>query len=354
MSTYSSSSDSTRAKTERLERLSDAEGRFSMLAVDQRQSLRGMIAEQQKRSREAVPAEALTLVKRVVAETIAPLSSAILLDPVYGFPTALKRVPSYGGVLVSAEVTGYESVRSGERRSRLVDTWAPKRWREAGVDAVKLLLWHHPGVSDATRRHQENLVQQVGAQCAEAGLPLLLEAKVYALDETLTDEAWARKKPEYVIDAATTYSAPRFGVDMLKLDFPGDLKYTAAFRPPHTSWGKDTAAYELSEVRGFCRRLDAAARVPWVILSAGVELDEFIRCIEFANAAGASGYLCGRTVWKHVLEAFPDEERMRRHMEGEGKQRFEAIRRANVAARPWHEHPRFREAAAPPSPGMDG
>lgn len=320
-----------------------------MLAVDQRQSLRAMIAEKQQCRPEDVSSEALTLIKRIVAETTAPSSSAILLDPVYGFPTALEEVPSYGGVLVSAEVTGYTSAGEGERRSRLVDTWDPQRWCDAGIDAVKLLLWHHPDVSDATRRHQETLVRQVGVQCADVGLPLLLEAKVYALDETLTHAEWARKKPEYVIDAATTYSAPHFRVDVLKLDFPGDLKCVEEFQPPRASWGCGTVAYGRAEVADFCRRLDRAARTPWVILSAGVELDEFIQCIELANAAGASGYLCGRTVWKEVLDEFPDERRMRRYMEEDGRRRFAAIQRANHAARPWHEHPRFQSASEPSS-----
>lgn len=343
------SDSSIQEKSKQLGRISNDRSQFSMLAVDQRQSLRGMLAEKQKTSRDAVSDEALTLVKRIVAETVAPLSSGILLDPVYGFPTALESVSSYGGVLVSAEVTGYKSARGGERLTRLVDPWDAKRWREEGINAVKLLLWHHPDASDATRRHQEGIVQQVGEQCAEAGLPLLLESKVYARDETLTPEAWARKKPQYVIDAARTYSEARFEVDVLKLDFPGDLKYAAEFQPPDASWGEGTVVYEMSEVKEFCRRLDEAAGVPWVILSAGVKLDEFVKCIEFANAAGASGFLCGRTVWKHVLDAFPDEAEMQKYMEETGKQRFETILRANEAARPWDEHPRFRNVSESPS-----
>lgn len=325
-----------------MRRLSDEHGRFSMLAVDQRQSLRGMIAEEKGIQPTDIPGSDLTRIKRIVAETVAPTSSAVLLDPIYGFPKALENADGYGGVLVAAEVTGYETVRERERLSRLVDEWDPAAWVRKGVDGVKLLLWHHPAVSTVARQHQESLVERVGAQCAEAGLPLLLEAKVYPLYGTSLNAGWARVKPYLVIDAAKTYSAPRFAVDLLKLDFPVDLKYVEEYQRPDVEWKAGEAVYDLGAVQSFCERLDEAAQVPWVILSAGVDLEEFVENIRLANEAGASGFLCGRTVWKNVISEFPDEKRMRDHMIQVGVPNFHAILEANESALPWHQHRCFQ------------
>lgn len=336
----------TEAKRKRLRRLSDNSGRFSMLAVDQRQSLRGMISEKTGVGKAKVSAEDLILIKSIVAETVAPLSSAILVDPIYGFPQALDGVEERGGVLVSAEITGYESVRGRERLSRLVDEWDATAWAESGIDGVKLLLWHHPGVSEVTRQHQESLVERVGEQCAEAGLPLLLEAKVYALHEPSSGVEWARVKPELVVDAAKTYAAPRFGVDLLKMDFPCELKYAEEFQEDaEVDWTADQAVYDLDAVRAYCQQLNEAAEMPWVILSAGVELEEFVANIKLANEAGASGFLCGRTVWKRIIDAFPDAARMREHMEQVGTKNFHTILAANDRALPWEQHRRYQTGA---------
>ena len=41
--------------------------------------------------------------------------------------------------------------------------------------------------------------------------------------------------------------------------------------------------------------------MPWVILSAGVGYDDFKRQVEIACAAGASGFLAGRSIWRDAV-----------------------------------------------------
>lgn len=145
-------------------------------------------------------------------------------------------------------------------------------------------------------------------------MPFVLEVVTYPLrGQDKKGEAFARLKPELVADAARTYSEPRFHVDLLKLEFPANLKYAEEFQGASFAAGR--AVYGLDEVRSACREVDSAAAVPWVILSAGVDSDEFIEDVRLANEAGASGFLCGRAVWKRIVDAFPDDRacvRMRR------------------------------------------
>lgn len=337
------SSEVLEEKRRHLDRLSDEAGRFSMLAVDQRQSLRRMIARQSGGPPEAVAPEQLALIKEVVVSAAAALGTAVLLDPEYGQPEALAKAPEAVGVLNSAEVSGYRAAAGGERESRLLDAWSPRRLKRLGANGVKLLIWHHAEMSDATRQHQAQVVERVGRGCAEAGLPFLLEVKTYPIDDDLSEADWAARKPEHVIDGARVYSAPRFGVDLLKMEFPTFLRHADAYQD--ASFGQPPVLYDMDEVRALCQRLDEAAAVPWVILSAGVDLEEFLEDVRVANEAGASGFLCGRTIWKGVMDAYPQTDAMRAYMQRSGRERFEAILEANTGALPWPQHQRFQNTA---------
>jgi tagatose 1,6-diphosphate aldolase len=86
-----------------------------------------------------------------------------------------------------------------------------------------------------------------------------------------------------IIESAHT--AAELGVDMLKVEFPGEV-------------GSAEARAAAAEA---CARLDAGVEVPWVILSAGVGYDDFKRQVEIASAAGGSGFLAGRSIWRDAV-----------------------------------------------------
>lgn len=327
-------------KLRRLQRLSDEDGRFAMLAIDQRQSLRSMIASQSGRESSE---DDLRRVKRIVMEAVAPLATAVLTDPLYGYPAAFDVVPREVGVLLAVEKTGYEDAGAGERRSRLLNERGVQKALHSGADAAKLLIYHHPEASEATQRHQREIVQAVGEACEETQMPFLLEVVTYALSGEKKSAAFARRKPDLVADAVATYADPDFKVDVFKVEFPADLKYAEEYQ--QFDFAAGTVVCDRASIAQACRRVDEAASAPWVILSAGVGVDEFIENLCLANVAGASGFLCGRAVWKRVVDRFPDDDRMRAYMAGEGREQFERLCRANERARPWHQHPRFRQAA---------
>jgi len=54
-------------------------------------------------------------------------------------------------------------------------------------------------------------------------------------------------------------------------------------------------------IRQACAALTCAIRSPWVVLSSGVQQDNFPRAVELACREGASGFLAGRAVWRGVI-----------------------------------------------------
>lgn len=330
-------------KLRKLQTLADAEGRFHMLAIDQRGSVASSLAKRRGVDVKNLPFEALAQTKEVITRTLAPLTSGLLTDPIYGYPYSVQHIPGDVGVLMACEESGYELAETGEneRLSGLIPDWSVAKAAHAGADAIKFLLYYHPDTGEATRRHQQDLMRNLGRECAEHGLPFVLEIVTYSLVNAAKTLEFAREKPDLVIRSAEEFSKPEYGVDLLKLEFPCDLKFTAEYAHGLFDGKYREAAYSLEKVRAYCRQLDAACSMPWVILSAGVEIEEFIENIRLTAEAGASGYLCGRAVWKGALDLYPDLEAMEEHCRTVA--RYNWVRCAATAqiALPWFEHRRF-------------
>src|SRR5947199_10230321 len=80
------------------ERIADSSGRLSMVAMDQRESLRTMF---QQSSGQDVPDATLVDFKRAVAETLSPHASAMLLDGLYGSEAMESLAPTCGLVVAA-------------------------------------------------------------------------------------------------------------------------------------------------------------------------------------------------------------------------------------------------------------
>jgi tagatose 1,6-diphosphate aldolase len=318
--------------------LADANGRLKMMAIDQRMSLERSLGTILGRPGSY---DEVVRVKRAVTRVLAPHATAVLIDVEFGYPNCLREIPGNVGLLLAYERPGFDPSGAGgrERRSALIEGWSVEKARRAGANAIKLLLFYHPHACASTNDHQKALARQVGEECARHELPFLLELLGYPLGEPSADSAeYARLKPEIVIESAREFSRPEYGVDVLKLEFPAELKYCFEFsRAPFEGSAREPVT-DLAAVRVHCRRLDEAAGVPWVILSAGVGIAEFLIEVELAAAAGASGFLCGRAIWQGALPMVGDESAMERYLRDEGRVNFLKANAAAESSRPWFQH----------------
>ena len=106
--------------------------------------------------------------------------------------------------------------------------------------------------------------------------------------------------PALVIDSVREFAKPEYGVDLLKLESP----LAANSLPPRDgSAAAQAAQKEFDAIGAICRERN----IPWVLLSGGAAPEKFERVLEFAYAAGAGGFLAGRTIWLDaVRKHFPD------------------------------------------------
>lgn len=287
-----------------LQQLSDERGILAMCAMDHRGSMQRMI---NPKAPDQVDAATMTAYKLELAEALAPVSTAVLLDPIYGAAQAIASgsLPARTGLIVSLEESGYDH-DAGGRVTTLLSDWSVAKIKRMGAQAVKVLLYYRS--DHATAGRQQGVVRTVAAEAQALDLPFVLEPLVYPLPEGEGDAAvYAARKPDAIIRAASDLSG--LGIDILKTEFPGDANA--------------------------CRRLDEISPVPWVLLSAGVDFDTFARQLEVACRAGASGFLGGRAVWEDALKISDSVDR-RRWLRTVGAGRMRKL--ADIAAkhgRPW-------------------
>jgi tagatose 1,6-diphosphate aldolase len=318
-----------------LRRLSDAQGRFKMMAADQRPPI--IKAINQKLGEGAATYERVGGVKRSLVKSLAPDSTAVLIDPDYGYSLSFDVLPTNPGLLLTLENFAFEESPGGRKTFAMKD-WGVDKIKRAGADGVKLLLWYRPDCSADVREHQHRLVREVGAACKAYDLAFLLELLVFpfagASDHTTDYIEHKDKRPELVLQSVRDFASPDYGVDIYKLESP-----LAASHLPDPAKG----GAEVAEAQRWFDEMGKLIDKPWVMLSAGAGMEEFRRVLHYAFKAGASGFLAGRAIWWQAFQQhYPDLSAMEKALATEGAGYLAEINKMTDAmARPWTESPAF-------------
>lgn len=306
-------------KTELLKKMSNDNGVIAALAIDQRGSLKKMLASAANK-----PANEDDIVefKKVIASELTPYATSILLDPEYGLPAAELRAAGTG-LLIAYEKTGYDTTEPG-RMPDLIPAWSAKRLKEAGADAVKFLLYYDIDEDQTINDHKKAFVERIGSECVAEDLPLFVELVSYdAHIEDVKSAEYAKVKPHKVIDMMKEFSDPRYNIDVLKVEVPINMDYVEGYNDQHT------AIYSQEQAKQYFKAQSDATNLPYIFLSAGVTAQMFQDELKLAHAAGAqfNGVLCGRATWKNGIEPFAQkgEQAGKDWMNTEGKQNIEAL-----------------------------
>ena len=278
-------------KQEKLKRLCDKNGIIGALAIDQRGALRRMLGED-------TPVEQLETFKVLVSKYLTKYASSILLDPELGWKAAEARDKN-AGLLVAYEKTGYDKTVPG-RYPDLVENVSVQRLKANGADAVKVLLYIDIDEGRAVNDVKEAFIERIASECKAEDMPFFLELVSY--DAKVTDEKeYAKLKPRKVIEAMKLYSQERFGVDVLKVEVPVNMKYVEGFAENEVLYTKEEAA-------AFYKEQSDATSLPFIFLSAGVSAQLFQDTLRFAKESGSTfnGVLCGRATWAGATKAYQE------------------------------------------------
>jgi tagatose 1,6-diphosphate aldolase/sulfofructosephosphate aldolase len=247
---------------------------FSIIAMDQRNTLRKMFAAAGHDATD----DDLRTAKADVARVLTPGASGLLSDPTYGVPaiTQAGALAPGCGLLVASEPAERRTFQGEPRTHR--DPELNARWvLDQGGDALKFFLQLRadrpaPGAGEPDLVAEGLAVcEEIIQDCRAEGVPVVIENLIYTRPgEDLTAQA----REDAIIEAARALND--LDIDLLKLEYPGSPEG--------------------------CRRLAGILTRPWAVLSAGVPFDQFTDIIEIAaDDGGASGFIAGRSVWREVV-----------------------------------------------------
>jgi len=316
----------TPGKLAGMKNVSNDRGVIAAAAMDQRGSLK-----------KALGADAgdkqLEEFKIYVTEVLTKHASAILLDPEWGLPAARRRAKG-SGLLLAYEKTGYDKQLPG-RLPDLLDLWSAKRLKEAGADCVKILLYYTPYDDQKINDHKHAWAERIGDECRANDIPFFLEFVTYEEGQDEKGFDFSKKKPKAVIESMREFTKDRYGVDVMKVEVPINMKYVEG-----TKSFKGEKAYTKQEAMKLFRDAAAVATKPFIYLSAGVSNSEFTESLELAGESGVkfNGVLCGRATWKDGIPVYAKHgaDAFRKWLENEGVRNINNVNDRLKAATSWH------------------
>jgi tagatose-1,6-bisphosphate aldolase len=255
-----------------LQQIASRRGTITALALDHRQNLR-------KANPAFVSDEELSRFKLDVTAALAEHATAVLLDPEVSAAQAIAHgaIPGHAGLVVAVESTGYTGEATA-RHAQVIPGWSVEKAKRMGASAVKLLVYYHP--DSPTASEVEEFTSAIAEDCKTQDLALMLEPLSYSLDEK---QKLSSDEKRYVVVETARRLTP-LHVDLLKAEFPLDVSDS-----------------EQSNWLDACQEISASSTVPWILLSAAVDYETFLRQVAIACQAGASGIAVGRAVWKEAV-----------------------------------------------------
>lgn len=256
-----------------IDALRGADGRFSMLAVDQRESMRQMLARAAADAAGQIPDAALVDLKVKIAAALTPFASGILLDRFYSSAAVeVSRCP----IILAADLL-YQDVPGGPvTRAELdeeVDEDVVARFR---TDALKMLVPWLPDKRDTAIDLSASFMEL----CRRLGTLGIVEGVVRPADF----DAWSQEdKNDALVAAAQDLGTT--GPDLYKAEVP--------------QFGKG----DRDDIVSTARRITQTLSCPWVVLSSGVAASEFSSAVAASIDGGASGFLAGRAIWADAIAA---------------------------------------------------
>jgi tagatose 1,6-diphosphate aldolase len=283
----------TPGKLRGLQRISNPNGTLTMVAFDQNASMIDLAAKGLKaRGEDREPTfEEVVDAKLDMVRHMAPAGSGILLDAYYGAWPAIASgaMPPDRGLIVRIEKSGAPKNKAGAPLGLIEPGLSVLKLKLMGVDVLKLLVQFEPGELDSAS-YQFDFMMKVYEDCKKYDMLFLLEPVAVPLNGEKKDSpSFVARKAETVIESARQLSR---WCDIYKAEFPGTLDH-------------DSEEQLLDNLQA----LSESSERPWVLLSAGVDYEDYLRQVKMAVECGATGVLGGRAFWKEYFTYSTPAER---------------------------------------------
>lgn len=209
-------------------------------------------------------AQLVALVSELTAKNT-PQTSAVLLDPLFGFDAIARKANNAGLALTLAK-----------HQSEAPPTTLPVFYPDWGVEYIRhnygvahLRLNYHPHEEQAAKKQQ--IVAELADHCRYEGIDFLLEIRLFPLDDSKTTLEEFQTAQLAALEDLAKYA------DLLALEYP------------HTALAAAT--------------ITAAIDVPWLVVDATPDYGQFKEQTREALESGAIGIQIGNCLWQAGLDA---------------------------------------------------
>lgn len=225
-------------------------------------------------ARAAISNATLGETKMDIARYLAIHAGCVLVDPFCAVPAIVDQgvLDRTTALLIGLDASGYDTTPEGYRLSNMVDGITARRVRELGGTGGKVMVYLRSDIP-AANAHNIAILRDVIADFAAEDMLLVVEFLTYALPGE-TPEASRAATPALIKGGSRI--CLDLGSKLLKIPYPGTPDACAGIT-------------------------EMAGDVPWAVLSAGVDHATFLGQVEIAMAAGASGVIAGRSLWKDCI-----------------------------------------------------
>src|ERR1700756_1504998 len=320
----------TPGKLAGLKKVSNERGIIAAAAMDQRGSLQKSLAKEKGGE---VTDAMMEEFKILVSEVLTPHAYAILLDPEWGLPASKRRAKN-AGLLLAYEKTGYDKTGPG-RLGDLLDHWSAGPPKKTRPHLRKILLYYTPFDPKQVNDQKHAWIERIGDECRANDVPFFLEFVGYEEGADEKGLEYAKKKPQIVTESMKEFTKDRYGVDVLKVEVPVNMKFVEGTK----SFGGQKA-YSKKEAIDFFHKAAGVATKPFIYLSAGVSNAEFSETLELAGESGVkfNGVLCGRATWKDGIPVYAKQgaDAFRKWLATEGVKNINNVNSKLKAATPWY------------------
>lgn len=242
------------------------EGKFLMLALDHRGSIRKLMNPQDP---DSVTEKAVEELKHDIIMSVIDQFSGLLIDETYGLPSYADQTKPF---LLPLEKTGY--VEKGDERVNELG-YSIDQIKQLGAKGAKLLIYFNPKAETAPT--QLMTAKKMVDEAKMSNFPIFVEIVTYKRQgEEVSEE-------KIVIDSLKMFLESGIRPDVYKLEYPGSQES--------------------------CKQItDLLGDIPWILLTKGVSFEEFRPQMESAFSGGAIGFLAGRALWQEVTKLSGEEK----------------------------------------------
>ena len=175
----------------------------------------------------------------------------------------------------------------------------------------------------------------MGDECRGFDIPFFLELVSY--DPAGGNEEgpeYAKQKPDIVAKTMAEFTRDRYGIDILKVEIPVNLRFVEETRV----FSGDKVNSRKQAMEHF-RVAAAQATKPFIHLAGGVSTAEFTESLELAADAGVkfNGVLCGQATWRGGIAAYAKGGvgALRTWLQDEGLKNLAKVNECLKRASPW-------------------